>query len=142
MAESLIDNRQIGALRLAGLNDAQICSALGITEEELVKSCVNDIVKSQGADTDYGPLMSFTAEQIEMARNQIATLALTGDSDAVKLRACNLILNIHSVSAESKYRNAKGLDKAGVTNNIMIAVSEAQSKKLRMVQSLDTDSGN
>lgn len=142
MAESLIDNRQIGALRLAGLNDAQICSALGITEEELVKSCVNDIVKSQGAETDYGPLMSFTSDQIEMARNQIATLALTGDSDAVKLRACNLILNIHSVSAESKYRNAKGLDKAGVTNNIMIAVSEAQSKKLRMVQSLDTDSGN
>ena len=120
--ETLIDNRQVGALRLAGLNDQQICSALGISEEELVKSAVDAVVKSQGADTDYGPLMSFTEDQITMARNQIAALALTGDSDAVKLRACNLILNLHSVTAESRYRNAKGLDKAGVTNNIMIAV--------------------
>lgn len=142
MDEPLIDSRQISALRLAGLNDAQICSALGISEEELVKSCVNDIISQKGSDTNYGPLMSFTAEQIEMARNQIAALALTGDSDAVKLRACNLILNVHSVAAESRYRNAKGLDRAGVTNNIMIAVSEAQNKKLRMVQSLDTESGN
>ena len=133
----MTDNRQIGALRLAGLNDQQICSALGISEEELVKSAVDAVVKSQGADTDYGPLMSFTEDQITMARNQIAALALTGDSDAVKLRACNLILNLHSVTAESRYRNAKGLDKAGVTNNIMIAVSEAQNKKLRMVQELD-----
>lgn len=142
MEEPTIDSRQIGALRLAGLNDQQICSALGISESDLVKSCVNDIVNAKGSDTDYGPLMSFTAEQVEMARNQIAALTLTADSDAVKLRACNLILNLHSVTAESKYRNAKGLDKAGVTNNIMIAVSQAQEKKLRMVQSLDTDSGN
>ena len=132
-----VDNRQIGALRLAGLNDQQICSALGITEEDLVKSAVNAVVSTPGPDADYGPLMAFTPEQIDMARNQIAALALTGDSDAVKLRACNLILNLHSVTAESRYRNAKGLDKAGVTNNIMIAVSEAQNKKLRMVQTLD-----
>jgi len=137
MDEPIIDSRQIGALRLAGLNDQQICSALNISEADLVKSCVNDIVNTKGADTDYGPLMSFTADQVEMARNQIAALTLTADSDAVKLRACNLILNLHSVTAESKYRNAKGLDKAGVTNNIMIAVSEAQNKKLRMVQTLD-----
>lgn len=137
MDETLIDSRQIGALRLAGLNDQQICSALGISESDLVKSCVNAIVNAKGSDTDYGPLMSFTADQVEMARNQIAALTLTADSDAVKLRACNLILNLHSVTAESKYRNAKGLDKAGVTNNIMIAVSEAQNKKLRMVQTLD-----
>jgi len=137
MDEPIIDSRQIGALRLAGLNDQQICSALNISEADLVKSCVNDIVNTKGADTDYGPLMSFTADQVEMARNQIAALTLTADSDAVKFRACNLILNLHSVTAESKYRNAKGLDKAGVTNNIMIAVSEAQNKKLRMVQTLD-----
>jgi len=137
MDDPLIDSRQIGALRLAGLNDQQICSALGISEADLVKSCVNDIVSQKGSDTDYGPLMTFTADQVEMARNQIAALTLTADSDAVKLRACNLILNLHSVTAESKYRNAKGLDKAGVTNNIMIAVSEAQNKKLRMVQTLD-----
>jgi len=137
MDEPIIDSRQIGALRLAGLNDQQICSALNISEADLVKSCVNDIVNTKGADTDYGPLMTFTADQVEMARNQIAALTLTADSDAVKLRACNLILNLHSVTAESKYRNAKGLDKAGVTNNIMIAVSEAQNKKLRMVQTLD-----
>ena len=142
MDDPLIDSRQVSALRLAGLNDQQICSALNISEADLVKSCVNDIVNAKGADTDYGPLMTFTADQVEIARNQIAALTLTADSDAVKLRACNLILNLHSVTAESKYRNAKGLDKAGVTNNIMIAVSEAQNKKLRMVQSLDTDSGN
>lgn len=131
-ARPVVDHRQIAALRETGLNDDQICSALMIDKKELVQSAVTEALKS---DDNFGPLMEFTPEQIAAARNMIAQIAILGESESTRLRACNLILNITSISAETKYRNAKGLDKTGTINNIMIAVGEAQAKKMKLLGS-------
>lgn len=130
-----INYSQIAALKETGLNDEQICTALQCGPEDLIASAVDRAVTSK--DGDYGPLMEFTPDQIAAARNMIMTIAITGESDSVRLKACNMILNVTSISAESKYRNAKGLDKTGTINNIMIAVGEAQAKKLSLLNAND-----
>lgn len=129
-----INPAQILGLREQGLNDEQICTALEISREDLLKSAVISAVENSD---NLGALMEFTPEQVKMARNMIATIAIAGETEAARLRACNLILNVTSISAETKYRNAKGLDKGSTVNNIMIAVNQAQAKKLRLLEGLN-----
>lgn len=136
METKTIDPRQVRGLKDAGLNDQQICSALEITSEDLTRSLVSEALVN---DDGLGNLMEFTPEQIKMARNQIAAIAIAGESEHTRLRACNLILNVTSISAETKYRNAKGLDKAGVVNNIMIAVGNAQAKKMKLLEGMSDE---
>ena len=130
-----INYSQVAALKETGLSDEQICNALQCSAEELVESAVDRVMCSK--DGDYGPIMAFTPDQVTAARNMIMQIALMGDSDSTRLKACNMILNVTSISAESKYRNAKGLDKTGTINNIMIAVGEAQAKKLSLLNAND-----
>lgn len=128
----ITDPNQVQQLRELGLDNNQIAASLGISIDELVESDVSAAVTSKSDDA-IGPLLSFAPEQIQLARNMIARIAASGDSDSVRLRACDMILRLHSIPAELKYRNAKGMNQQGVVNNIMIAVQEAQERKLKSV---------
>lgn len=122
------DPDQIKALRDLGLDNDQIAASLGVPVTDIVESAVDAAVHSK-SDDDLGPLMSFSPEQITLARTMIARIAATGESDHVRLRACDMILKLHSIPAEVKYRAVKGVNQQGVVNNIMIAVQEAQARK-------------
>lgn len=126
--DAVINWNQVAGLREQGLNDDQICAALSITREELDQSAGRELA-ARKSETQFGPLMEFTQEQVNLARNQIAMEVISGDSSAARLRAASLILQLHAIPAADKYRAAKGLNAVSTVNNIMIAVDNAQKLK-------------
>lgn len=126
--KGIVDYRQVEGLRKQGLNDEQICSALGIDKDELAKSTARAITGGQVND-NFGPLVSFTPEQIQTVQNIVFMEAVNGDSSAARLRAASMILELHSISASDKFKAAKGLNTTQTINNIMVAVTSAQELK-------------
>lgn len=126
--KGIVDWRQTAGLRAQGLNDDQICSALGITKEQLAQSAGREIMAPQNKN-DFGPLIEFSEEQLQTVKNIIMAEAINGDSSSARLRAASLILQLHSIPASDKYKAAKGLNSTSTINNIMIAVDNAQKLK-------------
>lgn len=131
--KGIVDFRQVAGLRGQGLNDEQICSVLNIDKDELAKSTGRAIVAGNVND-NFGPLVSFTPEQIQTVSNIVFMEAVNGDSSAARLRAASMILELHSISASDKFKAAKGLNTTQTINNIMVAVTSAQELKRATVQ--------
>ena len=131
--KGVVDYRQVEGLRNQGLNDEQICSVLGVDKDELAKSTGRAIVAGSVND-NFGPLVSFTPEQIQTVQNIVFMEAVNGDSSAARLRAASMILELHSISASDKFQAAKGLNTTQTINNIMVAVTSAQELKRATIQ--------
>ena len=105
-----------------GNDVALAASALGVAEGDITKSLAVEGV-AEGEMSDEG----FTPAQRKMALNQIATMAVLGENDSIKLRAAQFIVERSTVSIADKFKAKHGL---GVNNGIqfIMAVREAKER--------------
>lgn len=104
-------------------NDVSLTAqALGVAESDVAKSMAVEAVTKEGVE-----FAGFTPEQQKMAHNQVATLAVLGENDSIKLRAAQFIIERATVSAESRFKAKHGVGtNTGV--QFLIAIQQAKEK--------------
>ena len=114
---------QVRALRDAGLNDDQVAAALDVSRDAISLADAKAAVASGRLEDAM-----FNPAQMDMVKTVLMKELALGDSSAARLRAAALILEYGAIKHETRFKAAAGMDKAAVTNNIMIAVNSAKDK--------------
>ena len=106
-------------------NDVTLAAqALGVAEADVAKSMAHEAISREGPAEAFA---GFTPEQQKMAHNQVATLAVLGENDGIKLRAAQFIIERSTVSAESRFKAKHGVgSNTGV--QFLIAIQQAKEK--------------